>query len=299
MMHGREVYPENMPNLEQAIVVTTFEARFDSAYHLLKILREAAPRVPIFVIVNGNFPSGGHDGGPRDRFLREVVALGSISPICLGSGRGLAYVLNSALKLAHADRVAVFADDCQILPNAAAGLVLDLLEDLRSADLVVLNNDMGHFGVTRRCLVINGWFNEVFTGIGWEDTDFIWRARMKRSLKVVFRSDLRIQNSGSEVGFTDIIGEKVGSKYSLVNKVLMKEIFWDFRRKGKARDMVEQQGFPRTSEPKRRRTREINPLPLEGFAEEYWHFNFERNQKILAEASKKAVARLRRRLIRK
>lgn len=279
--------------------MTTFEARFDSAYDLIRLLRESGVDEPIFVVINGNFPAGSHSPNVRGDFLRRVVALDAVNPICLGSGRGLAYVLNAALKLTHANYVAVFADDCNFPSKEVKGVVSDLFEDLRSADLVILNNDMGNFGVSRKCLMEVGWFNELLVGIGWEDTDFIWRTRMRGSQAVVFRTDSRVQNTGSQVGFENVVGEKVGSKYSLVNRIFMRELLWDFNRSGKSAGEPGKLGlsFPSSSEPKRRKRASLNPMPLEGFAEEVWNLNSEQdNARILSEL-KKVFKRIRSRSV--
>lgn len=275
-------------------MVTTFEARFQSALNLVRELRNSGVTVPIFVVINGNFPRGGHVSKARDDFLRQLVQFPSINPICLGSGRGLAYVLNSALKLTHAERIAVLADDCEFEPSTTQSAVQDLFSDLETTDLVVLNNDMGNFGVTRHCLISVGWFNEFMTGIGWEDADFIWRTRLDTSLRVSFRSDNRLRNSGSDLGFESIVAEKPGSKYSLVNRVVMREIFWNFNRsaKGLGGPALANGDLPESSRPKRRRKMAPNPLPLEGLAEMLWSLNNEVDPTTIQRASGYALRRL-------
>lgn len=263
------------PCIPRALVITTFQVRFSEALRLVQDLRNRQVKDPIFVAINGDFPSGGHKEGARSRFLRDLTKFEGINPICLGSGRGLSYVLNASLRLSHAEKVVVLADDCVFTSGSAGRVVKRMFDDLEDSDCVILNNDMGHFAVRREALHRVGWFNEALPGIGWEDTDFIFRIILDGGLSLRFRRDEEVWNSGSLSGFDDIVPEKEGSKYSLINKTIMRSILWNFNRKVGARGMAKVSnvgGVVLNNLPPARPTRSMksHAAPFEKLHEELW-----------------------------
>ena len=215
--------------IERAILVTTFSRRFDEAFRLIEQVRGEVVGVPIFVVVNGDYPVGGHDAGHRDPFLSRLAMVPGVNPIFLGSGRGLSYVLNTGLRLCHARKVLVLADDVWIESGKALELVELAWRSLDEAGLLVFNMDMGHFAVRREALIRVGFFNEALPGIGWEDSDILWRFGLL-GIRMLFVRSPSLQNQGLESGFEDVVSEKVGSKYSLSSRVVMEHLLWDLKR---------------------------------------------------------------------
>lgn len=281
--------------IEHAILVTTFSRRFDEAFRLIEQLRAEGVGAPIFVVVNGDYPAGGHDSGHRGPFLSRLATVPGVNPIFLGSGRGLSYVLNTGLRLCHARKVLVLADDVWIESGKAPELVDLSWRSLDEAGCLVFNMDMGHFAVRRDALISVGFFNEALPGIGWEDSDILWRFGLS-DVRMLFVRSPSLQNQGLESGFEDVISEKVGSKYSLSSRVVMEHLLWDLKRVSRRQPPAYAEAdasIVRAVRPRLQRGVSKTPYPFEAAVDEMATLGKSRDSAKILSVARAAIDRYR------
>lgn len=200
----------------EAIVVTTHAKRFEQfAEPLMRALSVEQNR-PIYLIINGDFPEGGFDGEVRSRFLRSISDLQHVNPICIGTGRGMAFLWNTGIRLSSADRILVLSDDLDVDSQNVASMVRQCFEALKSADLVVVNRSFGIFALRRDLLFTIGWFDELLLGFGCEDLDFFWRCEAHTDVDVMWTEAAGLRNTFSKIGYETFV--KGTGKYSLFNR---------------------------------------------------------------------------------
>ena len=185
---------------------------------LIESLSRASP-APICVVINGDFPQGGFDATLRHKFLQGIAAFRNVNPVCIGTGRGMAYLWNTGIRLSCAEKLLVLSDDLDIDEANLASFIAGGFQALEENDLVILNSSFGHFALRRTLIDQVGWFDELLLGFGEEDGDFFWRCASDGRVQISQLALPGLVNMGHATGYEDVI--RGTGKYSLVNRVAM------------------------------------------------------------------------------
>ena len=209
---------------QAAIVMTTFSDRFFShAIPTLRRFKESNLDRSVFLIINGDQGTNFNEA-TRTRFLSEALSIYPVSPICFGSGRGMAEMWNAGARYADRDKLIFLNEDLMIDPSGLSNAIKVMEDALETRDLVLLNQSFGHFGVKRDCLMELGWFDERFLGFGEEDGDFMWRFETSPKYgasRMLSLTHSAIKNMSSKVGYSKIVGNS-SSKYSAFNVEILR-----------------------------------------------------------------------------
>ena len=216
---------EGIPGLEfsdSAIVITTFEARFEAfAIPLISQIRSISD-IEIFVIINGNYGIT-RSRSQLNKFLRKIVLWEGVNPIVFNTMQGCAKMWNSGIIHADCQYTFIFNDDIIISEKS-------FLNDIRSArslavsrGLVTINSSWSYFCISQETIKNVGFFEERFLGFGEEDGDYRYRYQE-------FAGELVANINLS--GFLNVVDESRDArvsagigKYSLFNTCLMREMY--------------------------------------------------------------------------
>jgi len=201
-----------------AIVISTFEKRFRTfALPLVDAIR-CVSRVPITIVINGNFGITRDDDEYRN-FLVKTQEYEGISIVTFNSFRGWSSLLNAGILHADARVSIVLNDDIFINPTKFKGEFEEIVGRARKFGILLLNNSWSHFVITRDCLETVGFFDEFFLGIGEEDGDYAARFRKR------FKKNVPEYTVESLVNFIDdsrdTLVAPINGKYSLFNSVYL------------------------------------------------------------------------------
>lgn len=216
------IYSSDKTPAERAsIVLTTFSPRFFShAIPTISSLRDAGVTNEIFLVINGDQGSR-YESQLRKTFLQAVCEFDDVNPICLGSGRGMAEMWNTGIRLANTPHVIVLNEDLSVSKEYAKDCINLLDLELKTHPLVVLNESFGHFAVTKQAIIETNWFDERFLGFGEEDGDFIWRFERRTGSKIRNVYHPGLNNVASKTGY-GLIANSGESKYSQFNYVFLR-----------------------------------------------------------------------------
>lgn len=204
---------------KRAIVVTAHSKRFESsAAALIRTLAENT-ELPIFVVINGDFPESGFQTNVRCTFLAQITQFPTVNPVCIGTGRGMSFLWNTGIRMTAADQILVLSDDLGIDQTSVGGFINACFTALDRSDLVIANGSFGHFALRRSLIDEVGWFDELLLGFGEEDGDFVWRCQANPTIRIQEIFHPGLYNLGAETGFEDVV--KGTGKYSLFNRVVM------------------------------------------------------------------------------
>jgi hypothetical protein len=158
-----------------SVVVTTYEDRqFDFALPLVRSIVDAAPGLPVVVVLNGNL-LGDHDPGRRRHFLAQLLDLQNVTCLPLAYFHGLAHNWNLGIRAASSECSLVLNDDLVIDGD---GFLRDIEAGCQATTengLTLIRESFSHFFVASWLSRKVGAFDEAFIGIGEEDGDYAWR----------------------------------------------------------------------------------------------------------------------------
>ncbi len=201
-----------------AIVITTFEARFDLfAIPLIKQIRQSLD-TPIFLMVNSNY-TGPSQGRKLQKFLSEIAEFNDVYPTFFGQMQGCASMWNESIANSGKENYFIFNDDISVNPQTLASQLLIVLEATHASPLIRINESFSHFLITKKCVKDVGWFDERFLGFGEEDIDYLQRyAAVYKTLpeSVYFPDILTFIDSSHDPSVSTR-----GEKYSLFNRCLI------------------------------------------------------------------------------
>jgi len=159
----------------EAIVVTTFSSRFvEFCIPLVQNLRKGGVNQPIYIVVNADW-TGEFDNLARARFVEQTTKIANTFPVCLGQPVGMAQMWNLGIRASGADLVVVLNDDTLVDPQTIEPVINSIFVESSERGLAIVNRSFGHFGISKKCLLNLGEFDERFLGFGYEDGDYYWR----------------------------------------------------------------------------------------------------------------------------
>lgn len=211
------VEKEELQISDFSIVITTFEARFDSyALNLIRTLREVTD-VPITLVINGNVKSL-TNSRKLQNFLLEISRFPQIYPMTFQSFQGCAKMWNSGILNSSSDTVLVLNDDVSLLAEHFNSDMSAALSMLPTTNVLTLNSSWSHFLINRTAVSDYGWFDERLIGIGNEDGEYAERfTRLTGKYIPTLEVDtfINISDSSRDEGVMS-----TESKYSLFNSIL-------------------------------------------------------------------------------
>jgi hypothetical protein len=156
-------------NKNYSIGIVTFSKRIDNYFiPLLDSIREHTDR-EILVAINGDYKVN-FDEEYRQRVLSYLSQKENVFPIVYPTFRGLAKIWNSLVINSSNDYILILNDDIKINNHNFWDIVQKYIDLYQTS--FMMNNGFSHFVVKRQILDQQGWFDERFLGIGWEDTEF-------------------------------------------------------------------------------------------------------------------------------
>lgn len=210
-----------------SIVIVTFEARFfEFALPLISTIRSVSSD-PIFVMINGSFTKKPNLPNLKN-FLNQIVKFDNIFPTVFFSFRGCAELWNTGIINSDSQYNLILNDDIHIFPLHFNSLVEELCTRLDEHHLVTINRSFGHFGITRKCIDVVGFFDEHFLGISEEDRDYVFRYESKfRKLPPSLASEtfLNISDDSRDEMIKNIGGNDFTKKYSFFNHEMYKDLY--------------------------------------------------------------------------
>ena len=215
-----EITKEPKDNTNYSIGIVTFSKRIDTYFiPLLDSIREHTDR-EILVGINGDYKID-FDENYRQRILSYLARKENVFPIVYPTFRGLSKIWNTLAINASSDYVLILNDDIRISNHNFWDIVQKYIDTCRCS--FMMNNGFSHFVVKRQLLDQQGWFDERFLGIGWEDTEFRNR---------IFQEETPKMNNFSSRGCIVDIAEKSDTienqkvawgKYSFFNCEIWKQ----------------------------------------------------------------------------
>jgi hypothetical protein len=244
-----------------SIVITTFEDRFfEFTIPLITNLRTEI-KIPIFVIVNGNYYKK-VDNYQLQEFIKALGDFTDIYPTAYSNFHGCAELWNTGIVNSDCENILIFNDDIHIYPRLFKQQIKSIKESISEHGLVTINRSFSHFGVSLKCIEEVGFFDEHFLGIGEEDRDYFFRYEIRYSKKPKNFYSEAFYHFGDEASEQEVL-KTPGGKYSLFNTNI-KEEFYNYDANGKINGRYEV--------PVKRVKNFIDPRPLWRFR----RFNYKR-----------------------
>jgi hypothetical protein len=160
---------KNITNHRYSIGVVTYVNRYEIHFlPLIKRLITAFPDTQIVIAVNGYY-----DAEVQKKYLDKIVKLlgkyKNVDVITYETGQSLSKLWNQLIINSKAEKTFVFNDDIKISSSFRR-----LLESsgILNESCGLINSSWSHFLMSKEIIKKNGWFDERFPGVGYEDQDF-------------------------------------------------------------------------------------------------------------------------------
>lgn len=183
--------------LKYSIGVVTYHARFDEYFKpLIKNLVRIFPDHEIICVMNGH-PEQTLQIGYLDKVTSFMSQFQNVRYLAQASFQPLSRSWNQLVALSHTEKILILSDDI---------FVGDLFREefekyIDKHEMFLINRAWPHFVVSKSTIRKVGWFEERFSGIGWEDNDYMFRMRMTGvpcpSEKVLGISNLSTDNDNN------------------------------------------------------------------------------------------------------
>ncbi len=160
---------QEVTNLEYSIGVVTYINRYEIHFlPLIKRLVTLFPDTQLIIAINGYY-----DLEQQEQYLVKIKALlktyQNVTIISYEEGQSLSKLWNQLIIHSNTDKTFIFNDDIKI----ASGFRNKLEQSgiLKQA-CGLINKSWSHFLMSKSIIKQNGWFDERFPGVGYEDQDF-------------------------------------------------------------------------------------------------------------------------------
>tara|TARA_B100000809_G_scaffold46738_1_gene41148 strand:- start:13367 stop:14218 length:852 start_codon:yes stop_codon:yes gene_type:complete len=156
-------------NSDYSIGVVTYVNRYEIHFlPLIKRLVTVFPDTQIVIAVNGYY-----DAEVQQRYLKQISALlnqyKNVDVITYDTGQSLSKLWNQLIIHSKTDKTLIFNDDIKIASNFRGKLERS---GILNESCGLINASWSHFLMSKQIIQKNGWFDERFPGVGYEDQDF-------------------------------------------------------------------------------------------------------------------------------
>jgi len=154
---------------EFTIGITTYKERYESYLKpLVKKMVYLFPDTPIVIAANGH-----HNQSGQKEYLQQITkwisSYRNIILITYEQPQGLCKLWNQIVLKSTTQNVFLFNEDINISKSFKAGI---LSSRILNSELGLINGSYSHFMLNKSIIKEVGWFDERFSGIGYEDHDY-------------------------------------------------------------------------------------------------------------------------------
>lgn len=161
--------PQEVRNTNYSIGVVTYVNRYQIHFlPLIKRLVTFFPDTQIIIAINGYY-----DADVQKKYLGEITTLlakyKNVTFFSYETGQSLSKLWNQLIIHSDNEKTFIFNDDVKI-----SSCFREKLEQsgILNEKCGLINSSWSHFLMTKEIIKFNGWFDERFPGVGYEDQDY-------------------------------------------------------------------------------------------------------------------------------
>lgn len=160
---------KDVSNTQYSIGVVTYVNRYEIHFlPLIKRLVTVFPDTQIVIAVNGYY-----DAEVQKRYLKQITTLlaqyKNVDVITYDTGQSLSKLWNQLIIHSKTDKTLIFNDDIKIASSFRTQLENS---GILNESCGLINASWSHFLMSKQIIKKNGWFDERFPGVGYEDQDY-------------------------------------------------------------------------------------------------------------------------------
>ncbi len=160
---------KKISNNNYSIGVVTYVKRYEIHFlPLIKRLITVFPDTQIIIAINGYY-----DQEIQHEYLNKITNLRStyknVNFITYHKGQSLSKLWNQLIISSKTNKTFIFNDDIKIAATFRNQLEKSAILKEKCA---LINSSWSHFLISKEIIKFNGWFDERFPGVGYEDQDY-------------------------------------------------------------------------------------------------------------------------------
>lgn len=160
---------QDITNTTYSIGVVTYVNRYEIHFlPLIKRLVTVFPDTQIIIAINGYY-----DAEVQKKYLGKITGLlkgyKNVDFITYDTGQSLSKLWNQLIINSKTDKTFIFNDDIKIASSFRIQLESS---EILNESCGLINASWSHFLMSKEIIQKNGWFDERFPGVGYEDQDY-------------------------------------------------------------------------------------------------------------------------------
>lgn len=160
---------QDVTNTNYSIGVVTYVNRYEIHFlPLIKRLVTVFPDTQIIIAINGYY-----DAEVQQKYLEKITGLlkgyKNVDFITYDTGQSLSKLWNQLIINSKTDKTFIFNDDIKIASSFRMQLESS---GILNESCGLINASWSHFLMSKEIIKRNGWFDERFPGVGYEDQDY-------------------------------------------------------------------------------------------------------------------------------